>query len=249
MTTPSLFDRPIAHRGFHDASNGIIENSRSAFQAAIDRNFGIECDLQVTNDKEAVVFHDLRTERLLGKEGRVIDSEVAEIRAMPLLGSAAGDCPQTFAELLEQVAGRVPLVVEIKQQAYPVETKVLTERAIEIARQYNGLIAFKSFDPLALHTLHKSGFQGPLGIVTYDYKDNDHLSGVQKFLLRNTLHRGVSRFTFVSCESSALTRPMIRFRRARGMKVMSWTVRSPEQAAQALQHADQIVFEGFDPEA
>lgn len=244
-----IFERPIAHRGLHDSGKGIVENSRAAFEAAITRGFGIECDLQLTEDGEAVVFHDADLKRLTGKEGRVNATSAEALCSMPLLGSADGNTPIRFPELLEGINGQVPLIVEIKQQEYPDQTRNLAIRALTDAANYTGPIAFKSFDPVALHTLYGSGYRGPLGIITYDYSvEADHLNGVQKFLLRNVLHRKISRFNFISCERTALTRGMIRFNRLFGMKVMSWTVRSAEEARMALKHADQIVFEGFDPE-
>ena len=99
-----IFDIPIAHRGLHDRAAGVIENSRSAFQRAIDKGFSIECDLQLTRDGVPVVFHDDRLERLTGLKGYVRDISSDELLTTPLLGSAAGDCPQTFGQLLEQVA-------------------------------------------------------------------------------------------------------------------------------------------------
>src|SRR5690606_6412715 len=160
------------------------------------------------------------------------------------------DTPLRFSEFLSGVNGQVPLIVEIKQQSYPDETRALTQKVLADVAGYEGPLAFKSFDPLALNILHRETFKGPLGIITYDYKTNaDHLSSGQKFVLRHTLHRAISHFTFVSCERTMLTSLMMRLRRAFGMKVMTWTVRSPEQAAEALQNAHQIVFEGFDPEA
>lgn len=246
----AIFARPVAHRGFHDEARGIIENSRSAFTAAIDRGFGIECDLQMTADGEAVVFHDAELARLTGKDGRVSELDAEAFCALPLSGSANGDTPLRFSQLLEGVAGAVPLIVEIKQQDYPDQTRHLTLKALAEVSGYSGPLAFKSSDPVALNALHKAGFKGPLGIVTHDYKsDADHLAGPQKFILRTTLHKAISHFTFISCERAHLGHPVIRLRRAFGMKVMGWTVRSADEARLARRRADQIVFEGFDPDA
>lgn len=127
MTIP--FDRPIAHRGYHDRSHGVIENSASAFEAAIANGFALECDLQLSADDEAIVFHDDAADRLLGRPGLVRTLSAAEITAMPLLGSAAGEAPQTFAALLDQVAGRTLIVAEAKDQHDRARNAALARRA------------------------------------------------------------------------------------------------------------------------
>lgn len=248
--TGLALDAPIAHRGFHNAASGVIENSRSAFEAAISRGFAIECDLQLTSDGEAVVFHDADLARLTERHGLVLETSADALCAMPLSGSSSGDTPMRFSDLLIGVAGQVPLVIELKQQQSPELTRQLSLKALADTAGYVGALAFKSFDPVALHALHKAGFKGPLGIITFDYKSaSEHLSGLQKFLLRTTLHRAVSHFTFISCERKHLSHPMIRLRRSLGVKVMSWTICSALEAQEARRQADQIVFEGFDPDA
>ena len=64
-----LTARPIAHRGLHDAPSGVIENTPSAFRAAIASGYGIECDLQVSADGEAMVYHDDVLGRLTDHHG------------------------------------------------------------------------------------------------------------------------------------------------------------------------------------
>ena len=114
MTEP-LFPNPVAHRGLHDRASGIIENSASAFEAAIIAGFAIECDVQLTSDGVPVIFHDDVMKRLLGKEGAVADCLAADILSAPLLDSAAGDRPQKFTDFLAQIAGRALLQVELKR--------------------------------------------------------------------------------------------------------------------------------------
>lgn len=247
---PTNFDRPIAHRGYHDRANGIIENSASAFAAAMAAGFALECDLQLTGEDEAIVFHDDDTDRLLGRAGRVSRLSTRVLGAAPLLGSAADDRPQIFAELLDQVGGRTLIVAELKDQHDKARNTALAQRALAVSRGYKGPLVFKSFHPGILAALRAAGFGGPTGIVTYGY-DRPEWDGAlpphQRFILRHLLHRPVSRFSFISCEQSALTLPMVRLARSRGMKVMTWTIRDAAAAARAQPHADQIVFEGFDP--
>ncbi len=250
MTTP--FDRPIAHRGLHDRSRGIIENSASAFEAAIARGFAIECDLQLSGDGAILVFHDHDLQRLTGRDGNIHELAGNEICAMPLLDSASGDTPQLFAQFLEQIAGRVPLVVEIKQQPTAAGNAEIAEKSVEIARDYRGPLVFKSFDPTVLKAVRKAGYSGQLGIITYGYRTPEwdgHIPAHRRFMLRHLLHWPLSRFTFISCERTALDLPAVRFFRTFGMNVMSWTVREKAHVPGVRAQADQIVFEGFDPEA
>lgn len=249
---PSIFSRPIAHRGYHDRTRGIIENSPAAFEAAIARGFGIECDLQLTADQIPVVFHDYDLARLTGREGAVRGLSAAEIGALPLLDSTDRQSPQTFSALLGQVAGRVPLVVELKTQADAAANRALAQEAVACAAGYRGPLAFKSFSPDLLRDVRARGYAGPLGIVTYHYGESDgapHLPDGQRFIRRHLLHYPRSRFTFISCGEDSLDLPAIRFFRSLGFKVISWTIRDKERMPEMRARADQIVFEGFDPDS
>jgi glycerophosphoryl diester phosphodiesterase len=244
------FDRPIAHRGLHDRSRGVIENSASAFEAAIKAGFHIECDLQLTRDGVPVVFHDDDLERLTGRKGRINELTAEEATSLPLLGSAAGDTPQRFTDLLKQVGGRTLLQVELKHQR-PSNNRTLARRAVEAVANYKGPLVFESFDPDLVALVRTFGFRGARGIITYRYDRPDwdkDLTWAQKFYLRNLLHWPRSRFDFLSVHEDSLDVPAVRFWRKRGKPVTSWTIRSRDAGRKALGGgADQIVFEGFDP--
>src|SRR5690606_13037307 len=137
MTTP-LFPRPVAHRGLHNRAAGIIENSASAFKAAIDGNFAIECDLHLTSDGQAIVFHDEKLDRLTGETGLVSDRTLAEMTAMSLLDSAAGDRPQTLAAFLERIGGRAMLQIELKHQPGAEATRQLAKITADALSSYAG---------------------------------------------------------------------------------------------------------------
>lgn len=245
------FDRPIAHRGQHDRAAGIIENTRSAFSRAVASGYAIECDLQLTADGKPVVIHDPETTRLLGRPGRVRDMTAAEIGRVPLVGSSAGDCPEPFPALLDLVAGRVLLQVELKQQRSPEDIDRLAAAAVAEANSYSGPLVFEAFDPNMLIALHRHGWRGQLGIISerYDRDNEEGLNALQCFVLRNFVHFPLTRFDFLSVKHTALGLPMVRAFHAMGKPVTSWTIRSAELARKALDGADQIVFEGFDPDA
>ncbi|HEY4200081.1 MAG TPA: glycerophosphodiester phosphodiesterase family protein [Devosiaceae bacterium] len=250
MARKPVFDRPIAHRGLHDRVAGIIENSASAFERAIEGGFAIECDLQLTSDGSAVVFHDDDRERLTGKSGFVRDASLRDMTTTPLLGSTAGDCPQTFEDFLKQAAGRTLLQVELKQQTHD-NTPRLAEVAANAVKNYNGPLVFESFDPHLIAAVRRAGFNGHVGIITYNYDEPDWhptMTSTQRFQLRHLIHAPWSRFDFISCHQKALDLPAVRFFRAMGAPVTAWTIRSSSEARTVGSRADQLVFEGFDPD-
>lgn len=249
MTEP-LFPNPVAHRGLHDRAKGVIENSASAFEAAIAGGFAIECDVQLTSDGVPVIFHDDNMKRLLGKDGAVADCAASEITSSPLLDSAAGDCPQRFADFLAQIAGRALLQIELKHQRDTTGTQLLARSVAEVLKSYKGPVTIESFDPNLLTAIRQFGFAGQRGIITYDYADvgeDSHLSKDQRYTLRHLLHWHETQFDFISCSKDALHLPAIVFWRALGKPVTAWTIRSQAEADAASALADQVVFEDFLP--
>jgi len=248
--TPALapvFAKPVAHRGLHDTSKGVIENTRSAFAAALARGFGMECDIQPSADGEAMVFHDHRLDQLTTGNGLIDGMSAASLAALPFAQTA--DRMQTLAELLGQVSGQQALVVEVKSR-FDGNTAI-SARIAAVVRDYAGPLVLKSFDPAMLIALRAAGVRQPLGIVAmaaFDDADSAHLSTAQRHALANLLHFNESRPDFLSWYHRDLpcAAPFL-CRSALGLPVMSWTIRSAEEAARAAPHIDQIVFEGFDP--
>lgn len=247
MTTPGwLVASPIAHRGLHDKARGIIENSASAALAAIDRGFAIECDVQLTSDGEAVVFHDFALDRLTGQHGRVDAHTAAALGTIKLTGSA--DTILSLSNFLALLSGRTPLILEIKSR-FDGDMR-LTRRTAEVLKDYQGPVAVKSFDPRIVAEL-VSLTDRPRGIISaaaFDGKDMQHIAPAEKFAMSNLLHLASSRPDFLSWRVTDLPHASPFLCRHLGhMPVMTWTVRTPSDVAAAKAHADQIVFEGFDP--
>src|SRR5690606_866125 len=245
------FDRPVAHRGLHNRAEGVIENTRSAFEAAIAGGFAIECDVQVSSDGVPISFHADDLERLTGHTGPTGARTAAELTTTPLLGSKAGHCPQTLAAFLEQIGGRALLQIELKRQRDPVKADALARTTAEALARYRGPLTVESFDPALLARIRHYGYEGPLGIVTDAYDATDEelaLTAQEPFVLRHLLHWPWSRFSFISCSHKALDLPAVRLFRALGIPVTAWTVRSAEERRAVGGRADQIVFEGFDPQ-
>lgn len=251
MSLDWLVARPIAHRGLHDRAAGIIENSIAAADAAIAAHCAIECDVQMSVDGEAFVFHDERFDRLAGQDGEIGETTSAALSRMRLAG-AASDAPiPTLAAFLERVARRVPVIVEIKSR-FDGDMR-LAERAARIAADYEGAVALKSFDPAAMAHLRRAQIADavPLGIVAearYEHAEWDHLSAATRQTLICLLHWRQTQPDFLSWRVDDLPHPATHLARvALQIPVMTWTVRTPAQWGVARQHADQAIFEGRVP--
>ncbi len=242
-----LVRRPIAHRGLHDRAARIVENSPSAAVAAIARNLAIECDVQLTADGDAVVFHDVTLDRLTASSGPVMARRTSELTAMSLAGS--DDRIPTLDAFLDLIGGRVPLICEVKSR-FDGDMR-LAERVAAVVAASAGPLAIKSFDPAVIAHLRERGVARPLGVVAladYAHPEWDHLSPERKRDMAEMLHYADTRPDFLSYAVGDLPHAVPHLCRvAIGMPVMAWTVRTPEQRQRAARWADQMVFEGFLP--
>lgn len=226
---------PIAHRGRHDMNWAVWENTLPAFERAIAEGLAIECDVHLTLDGEAVVFHDNDLKRLAGVDAFVWQRTLAELQAMKI--GTAQDHPPSLQEMLDLVAGRVPLIIEIKGIAGHDEGLVAKVGAALAA--YRGQAAVMSFDHWIVRQFAAEIPDRAGGLTAYGSTQRDmeaHFS---------MLAHGIS---FVSYDIEALSNPFTRFVRDRlDMPVISWTIRDPAAAARSQAFAVQMTFEGFDP--
>lgn len=235
---------PIAHRGLHDKSKGIIENSTSAFAAAITAGYAIECDVRLSQDGEAMVFHDAKLDRVTAETGQLIDHSAREIAALTLAGSS--DRVQTLAELLEQVAGAVPILIEIKSTG---TTGPLEARTAQLLHDYKGEFAVQSFNPFSMRWFagtHPNVRRGQIsGSLRGDLEVK--LSWLRRFALRNLLLMNVSKPHFISYEVSELPTLATSFVKRTGHPLLAWVVKSDEDRARTEKYADNMIFMGFCP--
>jgi glycerophosphoryl diester phosphodiesterase len=242
-----LTARPIAHRGLHDAANGVIENTPSAFQAAIAGRYGIECDLQISADGEAMVHHDFALGRLTQGTGRLADMTAAAIKQIAF--NATADHMITLAELCDLVNGRVPLVLELKSD-FSGETR-LVPRVAEVLRGYSGPVAAMSFDPEQVAMLRRQAPTVTRGIVAerwYRHREWDDMTWVQRQGMAHLLHLPSSQPHFVAYSvkdlptaATWMTHSVFR------LPLLTWTVRTQDDRSKAARYADQVIFEGFRP--
>lgn len=244
MAAPAwLTARPIAHRGLHDPF-GAVENTLAAARAAMARGFAIECDVQLSRDGEAMVFHDETLDRLTLASGPVAARSVAELRAVGY--RRTGEPMPTLSDLLACLGGVVPLICEIKSD-FGGDMR-LAERAAALAGAYAGPVALKSFDPEIIAHLRAAGAPCPLGVVAEADYDDPYFAGMSAEARQSAaafLHYSRTRPDFLSFRVADLPHPTpTLMRAAAAAPVMVWTVRTAEDKRRARLWADQIVFEG-----
>ena len=241
-----LTARPIAHRGLHDASAGVVENTATAFSAAIAAGYGIETDLQISADGEAMVHHDDALGRLTEGSGRLAGMTAAEIKRVRFKSSA--DRILTLGELCELVGGRAILVLELKSHFD--SDRRLVQRSADVLMNYRGPVAVMSFDPSMIEVVRWIAPHLTRGIVAeryYAHHEWDRFPRAEKRNMAFLLHANRTRPHFVAYAVRDLpaVAPLIA-RAVFGRPLLTWTVRSDDDRRRA-RWADQIIFEGIRP--
>lgn len=235
-----LTRRPIAHRGYHDANNP--ENSLGAFALAVNNNFYIELDIQLSKDKEIMVFHDLDLERMTGVKGFLHDYTLAELQQFKLANTDY--TIPTLKEVLDLVNKQTLIVVELKD--YKPDNEELVDKTIAMLREYKGLFVVKSFNPFIMNMFLKKAPDFIRGQLVCSFKGEKSLSIFSKFLLKNLLTNFLSKPDFISTDYNFYT-SKIRKLHKKGLCVICWTVRDSEIYKKTHELFDNVIFENFDP--
>jgi glycerophosphoryl diester phosphodiesterase len=243
-----LTARPVAHRGLHDAAAGVIENTASAFNAAIAGNFAIECDIQLSADGEAMVHHDFALGRLTQGEGPLRAKTAVQLKAVPF--TATADRMITLRELCDLTDGRVPLLIEVKSQFNG--ERGLVERAVDVLGGYSGPAALMSFDPDVVTAVREAAPGLTRGIVAqrhYRHAEWARLGMAQRRSMAHLLHAVRTRPHFVAYRVQDLpdVAPFLA-RYLFGLPLLTWTVRTLKDRANAARWASQMIFEGCRPD-
>jgi glycerophosphoryl diester phosphodiesterase len=239
--------RPYAHRGLHDAAQGIVENTASAVRAAIEHDYGIEVDLRLAGCGTVMVFHDRELSRLTTAQGELGAGALAELQAIAF--RQGGDRMLTLEALLALVAGRVPLLLEIKSER--ASDARLVEAVIEAMHGYAGHFAVMSFDPDIIALFRRVAPHFVRGIVAEGLQLAE-LRQPRQFPHRLRRHLLAStwkaRPDFVAYDIDGLPALAPRLvRRWLGKPLLTWTVRTQAQRERADKYADAMIFEGFCP--
>ncbi len=230
-----LKNAPIAHRGLHDLNRKCWENTLSAFDAAASAGFAIECDVHLSADGKAVVFHDGTLDRVIGRQGN-IDELTAEQAGRLRVGGTQDHVP-TLTESLKLIGGRVPIVIELK--GIPGRDDGLVKAVADDLAEYDGQAAIMSFDHHLIRLFGKDASGIPAGLTAEGLRDEDieaHFSMLAYDI------------DFVSYNVHHLENRFVEFVRGTlDLPVISWTVRNVAEKAISDAIVDQITFEGFDP--
>jgi len=242
-----LTAHPIAHRGLHDASAGVIENTAAAFSAAVAAGYGIETDLQISADGEAMVHHDGALGRLTEGGGVLAEMSAGQIQAVRF--KTGGGRILTLGELCDLVGGRVTLLLELKSHFD--RNLRLVDRTVEVLKGYAGPVAVMSFDPDLIQAVRYAAPGLRRGIVAernYSHPEWNQLTGARKQNMTWLLHAPRSRPQFIaySVRDLPAVAPLLA-RGIFGLPLLTWTVRGEYDRQRASRWADQIIFEGWRP--
>ena len=215
----------FAHRGLH-CGPAFPENSLLAFAAALERGAGIECDLRLTADGEILVFHDADAWRLCASPLRIGQSTREALSRLRV-----GEHPiPTLRSLLSLVAGRVPLLLEVKVEDDIWHWVAALNRDLD---GYDGAFGVMSFDP-RIPRLLKTNLPAVRRGLLVDAKLPP---------LRRRLYRRLADPHFLGVELSILGQPWVSKARER-IPVYAWTIRTAAERRQAEVHADALIWEG-----
>ncbi|OYX34279.1 MAG: glycerophosphodiester phosphodiesterase [Caulobacterales bacterium 32-69-10] len=241
----ALLSAPVAHRGLWSPDKDRPENSLAAFEAAASRGYGMELDVQLSADGEAVVFHDdrLNDRELTTASGRVAEHLAADLAEIHLAGTR--ETIPTLAEALECVGGRTLVIVELK--VLNGETGGLERRVAEVLDAYAGPVAVISFNPqtVAWFADHRPGVLRGLDSMAYHDAAHWTLPAEERRALAELEHVALARPHFLGLGMDMLPSASAEALRAKGMPVVAWTVRSPAQWARVKAGCDNLMFEGF----
>jgi glycerophosphoryl diester phosphodiesterase len=237
-----LFDPPIAHRGLW-SPDGPAENSLGAFHAACAAGYGIELDVQLSADGEAMVFHDDDLERMTGVTGRLGDRTTSELAELRLSGT--DERIPTLAETLALVGRRAMVHVELKT-AYG-RVGPLEQRAHEVLIDHAGPVCIIGFNPYS-HAWFAERFPGVLrGLDSYSYKHAPHLAETQRASFAKLEHVAIAKPHFLALGLDMLPSHRAVGFRIEGLPIVAWTVRDPKQWEAIRDDCDNLIFEGFRP--
>lgn len=234
-----LVETPIAHRGLH--GDGVPENSIEAIERAVEAGYAVEIDVRLSRDGVPVVFHDVSLERLTGHTYDVADIDWEDLGDLTILDTSSR-IPR-LERILEVIDGQVGLLVELKNRTAP---GALEARVRDLLVGYEGPVAVQSFNPRSVAWFARHAPELPRGQVASLF-EGIPMAAWKRFLVKRLLVTPLSRPDVIAYEHSALPYWPVTLHQRVGVPVLAWTVRSPAEHERVGPHADNVIFEGFEP--
>lgn len=230
----------IAHRGLHSKELNILENTLEAFKRAMDNNYAIELDVQITKDNKVVVFHDYNLERMTEKNIYVKDITLNELKKITLKGSFS--TVPTLEEVLSLINGKVPLLIEIKNEG---KVSILEEKLIEILSNYNGEFMLESFNPFVV-SYFKENTNFLCGILVC--KIYDSIKGkIVGMLFNILLLLNILKTDFIAYKYKDLDESVVKKIVKRNIPLYVWTIDNDNDLDSANKFSQGIIFENVMP--
>lgn len=226
----------IAHRGLFDREK-IPENSMLAFDKALEKGYSIEIDVNMTQDGYIVVFHDNSLKRMTGIKNDITTMTLSEIKKLKLLGTE-NKIP-TFEDVLLQVSGKVPILIEVKPNS---KYKELMEKLINLLEKYNGKYSIQSFDPRIVYWLKKNMPQISRGQIS-SKNIREVKSRILKILLGKMVFNVITKPNFISYQYLSINEKFYKKQKNKGREVIAWTLKNKEDYEKIRDYCDMVVFE------
>jgi glycerophosphoryl diester phosphodiesterase len=236
-----LVSSPIAHRGLHDLRAGLPENSLAAFEAAAEAGYPCELDVQLTNSGELIVLHDFELSRPIGVARPTATLTAGDLPSTRLFGS--DQHIPTLTQVIKCVRGRIPLLIELKREGAS-DPQALVNAVLENLKQCNGEYAFSSFNPFVVYALRTAKSGTPIGQISGVLRTAGPL---RRIIGRSMVSNFLTHPDFISYELAGLPSRTAQMWRNRGVTVIAWPVKSPDEERQARKYADNIIFSDFLP--
>lgn len=244
-----LLGRDYAHRGLwntNDPGEGNApENSLAAFRAAVEKDYGVELDVHLTKDGHLVVHHDDSLKRLTGTDIHIAESTLAEVRECHLPN---GEPVPTYDEVLETIAGRIPMIVEVKVEKR--NHAALSKAVYERMKRYEGPWCMESFDPRAVQWFRQNAPEIIRGQLAFDKagKGKNVKTWGRNLYIASMLQDFLSRPDFIAFDAKSVKWHSLPIHLLRRMKpwFVAWTVRSQADMDALRGQYDLQIFEKFE---
>ena len=238
IKTSWVLNKPIAHRGLHN--HEFPENSLPAFENAIEHGFAIELDVRIIDDGTVIVFHDDKLSRMTDRDGYVSNLKAEDLADIRLLKTEYGI--PTFKQALETIAGKVPVLIEIKKAE---QSFALEEKVIEMLQSYEGDYAVQSFDPFSVEYFYNNAPNIMRGqLATYFHRSDVYLKRRGRSRLKKLKYNDIAHPDFIAYNATYLPNKYVKNAK---LPVVAWTVRSELAANKLQKYCDNYIFEGFIP--